>query len=413
MPATRREFLAGCASSLALAAVSHTVHAASRGKTEVPGRLLFMSRGKTGIVNSDGSGLRYFNFKIPNQATWQPSLTFGDGQRIVFLSMEPRRDGPGRPFSQYYSQTPTHLWVHDLKTGALEEICNKNRLAPFETPSLLVGDDRILVQVVRDMVGQVYSMRLDGSDAREFTRANEGMPYGFNLSPDRTRVAFHLANGEGYQVWTSDVEGKHRIRIAAKPGHLYFGPSWSPDGKSLVFIDCQPGEEPGHDWAELCVAHADGSGYKPVTTGKQMWFSATYGDLKTHGSGSNLPGWTKNGEVLFPRRIPGSQVAWRFQTSRPDVDHFNRDYHPELARGGTEICALNPATGHATALAKTARPCWDFRPVQSRDGRFIAFCRCATGQPPELWVMNSDGSNPRMITRGINQRGVDYPRWLT
>jgi TolB protein len=375
--------------------------------------LLFTSQGKTGIVNSDGSGLRYFDFKVPKQATWQPSLTFGDGRRIVFLSMEPRRDGPGRPFSQYYSQTPTHLWIHDLHTGALDEICTKHRLAPFETPSLLVRDDRILVQVVRDMVGQIYNMRLDGSDAREFTRANEGMPYGFSLSPDRKRAAFHLSSADGYQVWTSDLEGKHRIRIAAKPGHLYFGPSWSPDGQSIVFVDCRPQEEPGHDWADLCVGRADGSGYRAVTTGRQMWFSATYGDPKTRGSGSNLPAWTRNSEILFPRRIAGSEVAWRFQTARPDVDHFNRDYHPELARGGTEICMINPLTGRSTGISKSARPFWDFRPSQSGDGRLIAFCRAATGHPPELWVMNSDGSNPRMITRGINDRGVDYPRWLT
>jgi TolB protein len=422
MLSTRREFLAGCASSLAITAVGRSARAAKRGnalrtapqQADTPaGRLLFTSQGRTGIVNSDGSGLRYFDFKVPKQATWQPSLTFGDGRRIVFLSMEPRRDGPGRPFSQYYSQTPTHLWIHDLESGALDEICTKHRLAPFETPSLLVRDDRILVQVVRDMVGQIYNMRLDGSDAREFTRADEGMPYGFNLSPDRTRVAFHLSGGDGYQVWTSDLEGKHRIRIAAKPGHLYFGPSWSPDGKWIAFIDCQPQEEPGHDWADLCVGRADGSGYRAVTTGKQMWFSATYGDRKTRGSGSNLLTWTKNGEILFPRRMAGSEVAWRFQTARLDVDHFNRDYHPELARGGTEICMINPLTGRSTGISKSARPFWDFRPSQSGDGRLIAFCRAATGHSPELWVMNSDGSNPRMITRGINDRGVDYPRWLT
>jgi Tol biopolymer transport system component len=422
MFSSRREFLTGCASSLAIAAVGRSAQAAGRGnalrtatqQTDTPpGRLLFTSQGRTGIVNADGSGLRYFDFKVPKQATWQPSLTFGDGRRIVLLSMEPRRDGPSRPFSQYYSQTPTHLWIHDLESGALVEICTKNRLAPFEMPSLLVRDDRILVQVVRDMVGQIYNMRLDGSDAHEFTRANEGMPYGFNLSPDRTRVAFHLGGGDGYQVWTSDLDGKQRIRIAAKPGHLYFGPSWSPDGKWIAFIDCQPQEEPGHDWADVCVAPADGSGYRAVTTGKQMWFSATYGDRKTRGSGSNLLTWTKNGEILFPRRIAGSEVAWRFQTARPDVDHFNRDYHPELARGGTEICVINPLTGRAVGISKSSRPFWDFRASQSRDGRLIAFCRAETGHPPELWVMNSDGSNARLITRGIEDRGVDYPRWIT
>ena len=68
------------------------------------------------------------------------------------------------------------------------------------------------------MVGQIYSMHLDGTDAREFTRAAEGMPYGFSLSPDGRRVAFHLASPQGYQVWTSDLDGKNRVLVAAKPG---------------------------------------------------------------------------------------------------------------------------------------------------------------------------------------------------
>jgi Tol biopolymer transport system component len=424
MISTRREFLARAASTLALTAAGQTASASHRRCRARTGyfsppqpvadsrRLLFTSQGKTGIVAADGSGLRYFDFKISGQATWQPALIFGDGRRVIFLSMEPRRDGPGRPFSQYYSQTPTHLWIHDLQTGALEEMCTKNRLAPFETPSLLVHDDRILVQVVRNMVGQIYSMRLDGSDAREFTQADEGMPYGFSLSPDGSRVAFHLAGREGYQVWTSDLEGKHRIRVAALPGHLYFGTSWSPDGQWVLFVDCRPAEEPGHDWADVCIGRADGSGHFAVTTGKAMWFAATYGDPKTRGGGSNLPAWTRNGEILFPRGIAGSEVAWKFQPGRPDVDHFNRDYHPELARGGTQICVLNPWTGRVDTLSESVPPVWDFRASQSMDGQSVAFCRAATGGAPALWVMNSDGSNPRLITRGIEERGVDHPRWI-
>jgi len=423
MISTRREFLARAASTLALTAAGQTANAATRRCRARNGfstpqpvvdseRLLFTSQGKTGIVAADGSGLRYFDFKIRGQATWQPALIFGDGRRVIFLSMEPRRDGPGRPFSQYYSQTPTHLWIHDLKTSALDEICTKNRLAPFETPSLLVHDDRILVQVVRNMVGQMYSMRLDGSDAREFTRADEGMPYGFSLSPDGSRIAFHLAGREGYQVWTSDLEGKHRIRVAGRPGHLYFGTSWSPDGQWVLFVDCRPAEEPGHDWADVCVGRADGSGHCAVTTGKAMWFAATYGDPKTRGGGSNLPAWTRDGEILFPRRFAGSEVAWKFQPGRPDVDHFNRDYHPELARGGTQICVLNPWTGRVAGLTESVPPVWDFRASQSPDRQLVAFCRAATGGAPALWVMNSDGSNPRLITRGIEDRGVDHPRWI-
>jgi TolB protein len=115
--------------------------------------------------NADGSGLRYFNFDRPGQATWQVGAPFPDARRILFLSMEPRRDGPGRPFADYYTRTPTHLWIHDLETGSLEEICTRDRLAPFVTPALLLGADRLLVQVVRGKVGQVFSVRLDPKQA--------------------------------------------------------------------------------------------------------------------------------------------------------------------------------------------------------------------------------------------------------
>lgn len=49
---------------------------------------------------------------------------------------------------------PTHLWLHDLERGTLTEIGSRDRLAPFYTPALLVSDDRLLVQVVRDSGGQ-------------------------------------------------------------------------------------------------------------------------------------------------------------------------------------------------------------------------------------------------------------------
>ena len=195
-------------------------------RTHAP-QLLFTSQGKTARINIDGTSLRFFDFSVPNQVTWQPGPVFPDGRRLVFLSMEPRRDGPGKSFDEFYTQTPTHIWVHDLVGGDLKEICTQNRLAAFVTPALLLDHDRMLIQVVRDRVGQIYNVRLDGSDARAFTQAGEGLPYGLSLSPDGQRVAFHLASPKGYQVWTSDLDGGHasslpetqNIFILARVGH--------------------------------------------------------------------------------------------------------------------------------------------------------------------------------------------------
>ena len=207
-------------------------------RTTETARIFFVSQGKTAVMNADGSGLRHFEFDVPDQATWQACGFFADG-RVLFLSMEPRRDGPGRPFDEYYHRTPTHIWIYDLERDALEEIATRERLAVFTTPQLLLKDGRMLVQVVReDKAAQTYSVNLDGTDAREVTRAGEGMPYGLSLSPDGRRLAFHLASRSGYQIWTSDVDGGNRVLVAAHEEYLYFGPNWSPDGEWLAYQGC-------------------------------------------------------------------------------------------------------------------------------------------------------------------------------
>lgn len=374
-------------------------------------RLFFTSAGRTGVIHADGTGQRQLELHAPGQATWQPAGTLADG-RILLLSMEPRRDGPGRPFAEFYTRTPTHLWAHDPESGALTELCTRDRPAAFVTPALVLDDDRLLVQVVRDGVSQILSVRLDGSDAREFTRTGEGVPYGLSLSPDRRRVAFHLAGPEGYQVWTSDVDGGDRRLVAGHADHLYFGTSWSPDGRWVLYVDCVHAKDPGHDWCDVCIGRADGTQHTVLTSGQAMWFAATYGDRSTPGGGSNVPAWTRDGHILFPRRSPGARVPWRYRVGHPDTDHFNRDYEPESAMGGTQIVRLDPRDGSITPLTPETPGIWDFRASESADGSTIAFCRAATGAAPSIWVMGSDGSGARRISDGFDGRGADHPIWV-
>lgn len=406
----RRHFLIALALGPVAAAVGCRWRVASGSR--VGQRLFFTSASKTCLIAADGSGLRPMEFDVPGQATWQPGPAFSDGNRVMFLSMEPRRDGPGRPFEEYYTQTPTHLWVHDLDHGGLTEIATRDRLAVFYTPQALLDDHRMLVQVVRDKFGQVFSMDLDGGNAREFTRAGEGLPYGFSVRPDGRRVAFHLAGPQGYQVWTSDAEGRDRKQVAAHPDHLYFGPTWSPDGEWLLFQDCLFKDDPGHERSDLCVARPDGSELRRLTTGQPQWFAATYGNPQARGSGSNMPTWTPDGKILFSRLTPGARVAWDYRPDRPDTDHFNRDWRPDLARGGTEICRIDPRDGSIVRLTHSEPAVWDFRASSSPDGRWVAFCRCAVGETASLWVMDTDGGNERRLTGGLEGRGADHPRWL-
>lgn len=407
----RREFLARA--GLGVAAASAAMRAGA-GETAAPApgnrnTIFFTSAGKTCLINADGTGFRTLDVDAPRQKTWQPCGFFEDG-RVLLLSMEARRDGPGKPFEKYYHQTPTHIWIHNLETGALDEIVTRDRLAPFYTPALLLRDDRLLVQVVRDEGGQIFNVALDGSDAKPFTRLGEGLPYGMSLCPRGQRVAFHMATPQGYQIFSSETDGTTRICLAADPKYLFFGPQWSPDRSWILFQGCDYKNDPGHDWADLWIVRPDGSELRRLTEGQSVWFAATYGPKKRPGGGSNVPVWRGDGAILFARRTPGARVPWQYRTGKPDLDHFNREYKPELSTGGTEICALNPYSGASQVLGEARPGLWNFRMAAHAD--HIAYCRCETGASPELWCMDVFGGNDRCLNKGLRDKGADHPRWV-
>jgi len=370
-------------------------------------RFLFTSRGKTGIMNVDGTGLRFLELDAPNQVSWQPGPLFRDGRTLILFSVEAGKAWEGN--------VRTRLWLFDLRTGSLKEIAEKQRLAPFYSPCLLLpGEERLLVQAVIDREGRLFSMDLDGTRQQEVTRAGQGFTYGVNLSPDGKRLAFHATGPRphGYRIFTCNLDGSDRVLVAGHPDHLYFGVPWSPDGKSVLFQDCLFREDPGHDWSDLCVGDVGRSGHRVLTKGQSQWFAAAWGTPENHGSGSNVAQWTPDGRILYTRRLPGARTAFEFSRTRPDTDHFNRDYKPQEARGGTELCLLNPADGSVTQLTRNDPPQWDWGALCSPDGRQILFLRAKTGGYPAIWVMDAYGRNQRMLTRGVNGQGAFVSRWL-
>jgi TolB protein len=363
----------------------------------------FSSRGRIGLIDADGTGEWYMDFDVPGQAGWQFGAQFSDHRRILVHSFEDNRTWLGT--------VQSHVWVYDWQTQDLSEIATRDRLAPFLVcPVVLPGDQRLVANPVIDGEQRVFTMDLDGSHPVEITRKGDGFAYGISLSPDADRLAFHITP---YRIWTVGLDGSDRRVVAEHEDHLYFGPVWSPDGQWLAYQDCQHKTDPGHDWADLCIGRPDGSEHRPVTAGQRHWFGTSYGSPETRGGGSNMTQWSPDGRYLaYTRALPGSQTAWQFQAQRPDTDHFNRDYRPEEARGGTQICLLDPFTGQTTPLTHSDPPLWDFRSQWSPDGRHILFSRVATGGACELWVMEADGANPRFLTRGCEEMGADFGRWM-
>jgi TolB protein len=375
--------------------------------------IFFNSSNRIGVIKPDGTGERYLAFDVPNQNLWQMRLPFPDGRRVVLVSQEPPRnpkarfdDKEGAAFAR------THQWIYDVVSKRLTEIPVPSLMSVV---ALLPGEKRFLVCGAIDNVTQLYTINLDGTEPEEIYRG-PGYAYGAALSPEGGRVAYHITNvpgRNGYEIYVVDIQSKQRILVASDPEYLNFGPQWSPDGEWILYQRCAHLTDPGHNRADLCLGRADGSKSRMLTTGQRQWFATSYGSPETRGGGSNLPQWSPDGRaVTYTRCLPGSRTAWEFRADRPDTDHFNRDYEPELARGGTQICLINPKTGAARAITHDAPPIWNWRTVWSPDSQRIVFARAAVGRPAELWIMEADGRNPRFLTRGLDSQGADFPHWV-
>ena len=377
---------------------------------KVRGKSGFMGAGdKLGLMNTDGSGLRIFDFGRRNHVGWGPCGFFKDGRRVLLLSIETNEDWNTQPFQVYYPKSRTYIWIYDLADETLTEIAQEERIAPFYSPCALVpGEKRMLVTVSIDGREQLYSMDLDGKNAKRITTPDEYV-YGVSVSPDGTRIAFHA----NYRIHVTSIDGSNRVAVAGRKGHIYFGTSWSPDSQWVLFQVCDPSSDPGHDWSDIWIGRPDGSENRALTRGNAAWFASSYGTPDNPGGGSIMPRWAPDGSgILYAQRIPNSKVPWEFQQQRPDTTHFNRDFKPELSRGGTQICLLNPKDGTSTPLTQSDPPVWDFRPEWTPDSQRVLFCRAKTGENPAIWVMSRDGSEQRMLTNGMNGQGADFPRCL-
>ena len=388
--------------------------------------ITFSSQNQIGLIQEDGTHERYLDFPITGQARWALGPLFRDGRRIIVTSYE---DVTISKLVQ--GEVKTRTWIYDLQSSAIEVILQKGRKGNFMyCHSILPGESRVGVNAFIAGEERIFSMDLDGGNAVEITRAGEGFCYCVELNPAGDRLAFHVTGSKHaqqfqplwyrpgpYSINTIELEGQERILIAGAPGHLYFGPNWAPDGKWLVYLDCHNDADPAHFWADICIGRADGSEQRVVTSGQSHWFGTTYGPKDQRGGGSNIARWMPDGRhVLYTRVAPGSHPDCEYHAELPD--HCECVYNPAKARGGSQVCLLDPFNGETKAVTEYAEHQWDFRAAASPDGQKIVFTRARVDQVSELWLTDADGKNQHLLSRGVNGRGAggrgaDAGRWLT
>lgn len=258
----------------------------------------FSSSNRIGVVNADGSGERYLEFPVPGQARWAPGPRFQDGRRVILTSYE------DVTISRVVTgEVVTHTWVYDLGSGAIEEVLTRAKIAPFTyCHTLLPGETRVAVNAVIQGEERIFTMDLDGGSPREVTAAGEGYSYCVTLSPAGDRFAFHVTGSKladsrqaswfqpgHYSINTLGVDGQNRTLVAGSPGHLYFGPRWSPRGDWLVYLDCHSAVDPAHFWSDICIGRPEGSEHRVVTTGRITGLALPLAPAKNAAEGPTSP----------------------------------------------------------------------------------------------------------------------------
>ncbi|HEY4752153.1 MAG TPA: hypothetical protein VIH37_02640, partial [Candidatus Limnocylindrales bacterium] len=117
---------------------------------------------------------------------------------------------------------------------------------------------------------QVWVMNADGSNAHALTTDADPKSEVPDWSPDGERIAYSSGQIGSEGIWVMNADGSHRHQLTgcsstdAAPcaGGDDFGPTWSPDGRSIAFLrdfGAFNGDRP------VMVMRADGSHVHRIT----------------------------------------------------------------------------------------------------------------------------------------------------
>jgi Tol biopolymer transport system component/DNA-binding winged helix-turn-helix (wHTH) protein len=275
--------------------------------------------------------------------------------------------------------------------------------------------------------GGIWVVPALGGDARRLTEFGSKPAW----SRDGSMIAFQSEsvrdlNGSAYgalppsTIWIVSSHGgeARQITQVGTPQGGHSSPTWSPDGKRIVFLAYDT------SLAELWSVSSQGGDLKQLTT-RQLFFDPVYApdgeSVYCVGNSRNLFGLWKIPVARATGERTGEAVEIQSAETQPirnlsiTADGKRIAYSARSLTSDIWSVPLSPASGEASAQPAPLlqdRSLRKTNPTFSPDGKRIAFTVWRSGAPGSVWLMDADGKNPvQMTTAAINNTGL--PEWLS
>lgn len=222
--------------------------------------------------------------------------------------------------------------------------------------------------IVFDMLGDIYTVPLEGGDATALT---EGIDWSFQprYSPDGSQIAFISDRSGGDNLWIMGADGSEPRQVTAEKEHLVHNPNWSPDGRYLVakkgFTSTR-----SIPAGEIWMFHAQGNG---SGTAPGLQLVERPGGAQAQKNIAE-PAFSRDGGSVYFSQDVTSGLVWQY-----DKDPTGQIF---------AIQELDLASGEVDLV--TGGPGGAIRPTPSPDGETLAFVRRLVGMKSALVLRDLD-----------------------